>query len=98
MINDSTRTAAADGEPGTLDVITGEPRVDEALGRLAGLGELPDSGHVEAYEHVYQRLHGLLAELDTAAPTAPSTIDTAAHDRPVPRNPHDHSDGQAEQA
>ena len=67
MMNESTRTAAADGEPGKPAATTGEPRVDEALARLAGLGGLPDAGHVEAFEHVYQRLHGLLGELDTAA-------------------------------
>jgi hypothetical protein len=86
MMNESTRTAAADGEPGKRAAITtGEPRVDEALARLAGLGGLPDAGHVEAFEHVYQRLHGLLGELGT---------------RPHPANQgsSDTSDGQAEQA
>lgn len=86
MMNESTRTAAADGEPGKQAAITtGEPRVDEALARLAGLGGLPDAGHVEAFEHVYQRLHGLLGELDT---------------RPHPAHHgfSDTSDGQAEQA
>jgi hypothetical protein len=60
MMNDSTRTAAADTEPGKPQATTGDPRVDEALASLSGLAGLPDSGHVEAYEHVYQRLHGLL--------------------------------------
>ncbi len=88
MMNDSTRTAAPDSEPGTLETTMGEPRVDEALARLAGLGDLPDAGHVEAYEHIYQRLHGLLGELETVRPD-PS------------HEPHDRdgaSDGQAEQA
>ena len=86
MMTESTRTAAADGEPGKpAPITTGEPRVDEALARLAGLGGLPDAGHVEAFEHVYQRLHGLLGELDS---------------RPHPANhgSSDTSNGQAEQA
>ena len=87
MMNDSTRTAAAESQPGkleaiTLEAITGEPDVDAALASLAGLGELPDAGHVEAYERVYQRLHGLLDELGT--------------DGPDPD--HDSPDGQAQQA
>jgi hypothetical protein len=63
MIDDSTRTAAASDEPAEPGVITGEPRVDEALARLADLGEAPDTGHVEAFEDVHQRLHGMLGEL-----------------------------------
>ena len=75
MMNDSTRTAAADSEPGKQAAITtGEPRVDEALARLAGLGGLPDAGHIEAFEHVYQRLHGLLGELDTPGHTLLTTV------------------------
>jgi hypothetical protein len=98
MMNDSTRTAAADSEPGKPQEITGDPHVDEALARLAGLGDLPDSRHVEAYEHVYQRLHGLLDDLDKATPGA-AAHESAGH--PVPRAhavSRDHPDGQAEQA
>lgn len=65
MMNESTRPAAADGEPARPAAITGEPAVDEALSRLADLPGHPDAGHVEAFDHVYQRLHGLLDELDT---------------------------------
>lgn len=64
MMNETTRTAAVDGEPAEPPAVTGEPRVDEALAGLAGLGEVPDAGHVEAFEHVYERLHGLLGELE----------------------------------
>jgi hypothetical protein len=42
---------------------TGEPRVDEALAMLAGLGEVPDTEHVEAFEHVHDQLHGILDEV-----------------------------------
>lgn len=64
MMNETTRTAAAKGEPSAPAAVTGEPRVDEALARLAELDEVPDAGHVEAFEHVYERLHGLLGELE----------------------------------
>jgi hypothetical protein len=95
MMNDSTRTAAAEGEPGKLQAITGDPQVDEALARLAALGDLPDGGHVEAYEHVYQRLHGMLDDLDKVTPDAESAAPTATR---APAASHDHPDGQAEQA
>jgi hypothetical protein len=84
MMNDTTRTAAADGGPGKAEAATGEPRVDEALARLAGLGELPGPAHVGAYEHVYERLHGLLGELGTAGGGEPGRDGG--------------SDGQAQQA
>jgi hypothetical protein len=42
---------------------TGEPRVDEALAMLAGLGEVPGTEHVEAFEHVHDQLHGILDEV-----------------------------------
>ncbi len=63
MIDDSTRTAAASDEPAEPGVITGEPRVDEALTPLDDLGDTPGTGHVEAFEHVHRRLHGMLDEL-----------------------------------
>jgi hypothetical protein len=89
MMNDSTRTTAMGGDPAKLEVMTGEPRVDEALAMLAGLAELPGAAHIAAYEHVYRRLHGILGQLDTAGPH-PASHDSA--------DPHDSSDGQAEQA
>jgi hypothetical protein len=63
MIDDSTRPAVAGDEPAEPGVITGEPRVDQALARLTDLGEVPDTGHVEAFEDVHKRLHGMLGEL-----------------------------------
>jgi hypothetical protein len=83
MMNEVTRTAAADGEPAKPAAATGDPRVDEAVARLADLEGLPDSGHVEAFEQAYLRLRGLLDELGTAAPRLANG---------------DASDGQAQQA
>lgn len=77
MMNESTRTAAADTEPAQPAAITGEPAVDEALSRLADLPDQPDAGHVDAFEHVYQRLHGLLDELDTRAEAREAADDHA---------------------
>ena len=42
---------------------TGEPRVDDALGRLADLESLPVHEHVEVFEDVQRRLHDTLADL-----------------------------------
>jgi hypothetical protein len=64
MMNEVTGTAAADGASPPPPEITGEPRVDDALARLADLGEVPDAAHVAAFEHVYDRLHSLLGELE----------------------------------
>ncbi len=97
MMNESTRTAAADGEPTNGEptdgeptdgeptdgeptrptVTTGEPRVDEALSRLANLPDQPDVKHVEAFEYAYQRLHSLLDELDTRHNTGERADDQA---------------------
>ena len=43
--------------------ITGEARVDDALGRLADLQGLPVHEHVEVFEDVQRRLHETLADL-----------------------------------
>jgi hypothetical protein len=37
--------------------------VDEAVASLAGLGEVPDSGHVEAFERAHQELQEILDEV-----------------------------------
>ena len=42
---------------------TGDPRVDEALAALADLGEVPDTEHVEAFEHVHRQLQAILGEV-----------------------------------
>ena len=43
--------------------ITGEPRVDDALGRLNDLTSLPVHEHVAVFEDVQRRLHETLADL-----------------------------------
>lgn len=43
--------------------ITGEARVDDALGRLADLQGLPVHEHVAVFEDVQRRLHDTLADL-----------------------------------
>jgi hypothetical protein len=43
--------------------ITGEARVDNALGRLADLQGLPVHEHVDVFEDVQRRLHETLADL-----------------------------------
>jgi hypothetical protein len=52
------RPAGAERAPAT-----GDARVDEALASLEGLGEAPDSGHVEAFERVHQELQEILDEV-----------------------------------
>jgi hypothetical protein len=49
----------------TMDTlpITGEARVDDALGRLADLQGLPVHEHVDVFEDVQRRLHETLADL-----------------------------------
>ena len=43
--------------------ITGDARVDDALGRLADLQGLPVHEHVDVFEDVQRRLHETLADL-----------------------------------
>lgn len=43
--------------------VTGEPRVDDALGRLTDLASLPVAEHVVVFEDVQRRLHDTLADL-----------------------------------
>jgi len=43
--------------------VTGEPRVDETLGRLDGLGELPVTEHPGVFERVHSQLVEVLGEL-----------------------------------
>lgn len=53
------------GREGAGDPVpaTGDTRVDEALAPLAGLGEAPDAGHVEAFEGVHRQLTEILGEV-----------------------------------
>ncbi len=42
---------------------TGESRVDEVIGRLDGLADLPVEDHVEVFERVHDQLREVLGEL-----------------------------------
>lgn len=48
--------------PGTP--VTGESAVDDALARLAQIGEAPTAEHVEIYDDVHDRLTDTLADVD----------------------------------
>jgi hypothetical protein len=43
---------------------TGDERVDEAVGALADLAELPVAEHPAVFEHVHRRLTEALGDLD----------------------------------
>ncbi len=48
---------------------TADPRVDDAVARLAELRDLPTVDHVAVYEDIHSRLHDALADLgDPATP------------------------------
>jgi hypothetical protein len=43
---------------------TGDPRVDEVLARLSGIGDKPTAEHVAVYDDVHRGLQDALANLD----------------------------------
>ena len=49
-------------------LVTGEPRVDAALARLAELPELPVTEHRAVFEHIHRSLSEVLGELDAGLP------------------------------
>lgn len=51
-------------EPGSPHPVTGDRRVDEAIGPLAALGGLPVVEHPAVFEHVHRRLTEALGDLD----------------------------------
>lgn len=59
---DDTENAAA---------ATGDPRVDDALGRLGDLADLPVAEHPAVFEQVHQRLAEALGELGAGAGDSP---------------------------
>lgn len=94
-------SASPPGEPSSrpstapaAEEITGDARVDEALAHLADLGDEPGAGHVDAFEHVHRRLHGMLDELARPRGGTPPDSSTAHPSSAEPEA----SDGQAEQA
>lgn len=66
VLEDETDYTAKPAKPvlamSTLPV-TGEARVDDALGRLTDLTNLPVHEHVAVFEDVQRRLHETLADL-----------------------------------
>lgn len=75
-------TAPAGTPQGTA--LTGDPRVDQALGRLSELADLPLPEHAAVFEHIHAELTGALGTLDSGndqfpqAPTASAQIPPAA--------------------
>lgn len=57
--------AIAPGSTPGSAVITGDPRVDQALGRLGELAELPLPEHPAIFEHIHAELTGALGTLDS---------------------------------
>jgi hypothetical protein len=51
-------------DDGRAHDVTGNPRVDAALARLAELDGAPTELHAEVYEGVQHQLHGAMADLD----------------------------------
>ena len=52
---------------------TGDPQVDEALRKLAGLAELPLNGHPAVFEQIHGALTGALGTLDPASAAGPGS-------------------------
>lgn len=74
---DGDQRSGSDGGPDGGQVLpvaapTGDKRVDEALTRLGGLGQVPVSGHVEIFSDVHQRLQDVLASIDQDGPRPPA--------------------------
>ena len=68
---------------------TGDPRVDEAISRLARLREAPLDEHPPVLEAVHDRLREILGELGTVPPGGASAVS--------PRTPRGEPDGQWQQ-
>jgi hypothetical protein len=52
---------------------TGDPQVDEALRKLAGLAELPLNEHPAVFEQIHGALTGALGTLDPASAAGPGS-------------------------
>ena len=50
-----------------VPVSSGDPRVDDALSRLAELEDLPLADQVEVFSDIHRRLAGVLADPDSQA-------------------------------
>ena len=69
--------------PGSA-VITGEPRVDQALGQLSDLADLPLPGHAAVFEHIHAELTGALGTLDSGNDQFPQAPIAPSQNRPAP--------------
>lgn len=65
--------AGGPGSPGPDGPVpaTGDARVDEAVGLLGDLANLPVAGHPGVFERVHQRLAEALGDLDGRGGTGP---------------------------
>ena len=74
-------------------VLTGDTRVDQALGRLGELAGLPLPDHAAVFEHIHAELTGALGTLDPGndrfprPPIAPAQIPPAAAAHGTPATP-----------
>ena len=72
---------------------TGDPRVDQALGRLGELADLPLPEHAAVFEHIHAELTGALGTLDSGndrfpqAPIASAQTPRAAAAHGIPATP-----------
>ena len=78
--------AAPESTPGSA-VITGDARVDQALGRLGDLDDLPLAGHAAVFEHIHAELTGALGTLDSGNDQFPQAPIASSQNRPAPIPP-----------
>jgi hypothetical protein len=79
--------AAAPGSTPGSAVITGDARVDQALGRLGELDDLPLTGHAAVFGHIHRELTGALGTLDSGNDQFPQAPIAPSQDRPAPIPP-----------
>ena len=78
--------AAPGTTPGST-VTTGDARVDQALGRLGELDDLPLAEHAAVFAHIHGELTGALGTLDSGNDHFPHTPIAPSQDRPAPIPP-----------
>jgi hypothetical protein len=86
--NDPVVAAAAvpGATPGSA-VVTGDPRVDQALRQLDELDELPLAEHAAVFEHIHGELTGALGTLDSGNDQFPQAPIAPSQNRPAPIPP-----------
>ena len=65
--SDTTPLASGSVTADAAQATTGDPRVDDALSRLAEVESLPLSEQVEVFADIHRRLAGVLADPDSRA-------------------------------